>query len=173
MVLSTIPLSFGGRGFRESGIKRLLLISSAKASCRRPIKDSKELRNSGLPWALSYLSYLNDRSYLSYMTYLSYLCLAPSCLAPLLLGSGSLAPWLLSSLANRLPGSLSPWLGCLTPWLPGSLATLLPGCLAPWLTGSWLVGCLAPGRPETVPREDPADLGSGGQKRTGLQPQSF
>ena len=107
------------------------------------------------------------------MTYLSYLCLAPSCLAPLLLGSGSLAPWLLSSLANRLPGSLSPWLGCLTPWLPGSLATLLPGCLAPWLPGSWLVGCLAPGRPETVPREDPADLGSTGLKRAVLEPQAF
>ena len=37
----------------------------------------------------------------------------------------------------------------------------------------WLPGGQAPGRPETVLLEDPADPGSGGQKRTGLQPQAF
>ena len=43
---------------------------------------------------------------LSYMTYLSYLRLAPSCLAPLLLGSGSLAHWR----PGCLTGSLAPYL---------------------------------------------------------------
>ena len=53
--------------------------------------------------------------------------------------------------------------GSLAAWLPGSLMALwLPGSRAAW----------APGRPETRPREDPADPGSGGQKRTGLQPQA-
>ena len=50
--------------------------------------------------------------------------------------------WLPGSLDCWLPGSRAPWL-CLAAWLPRSLAA--------WLSGS------APGRPETVPREDPAD----------------
>ena len=33
-------------------------ISKPDGSCRRPIKDSKDRRNSRLPWVLSFLSYL-------------------------------------------------------------------------------------------------------------------
>ena len=57
----------------------------------------------------------------------------------------------------------------------------VPGSLAAWLSGSLMALCLpgsraawAQGGAETHrPREDPADPGSGGQKRTGLEPQSF
>ena len=62
----------------------------------------------------------------------------------------------------------------LAPWPPGGMA---PGRLETTLRDppdprTWLPG-LAPGRPEMVPREDPADSGPGGQKRMGLQPQSL
>ena len=88
-----------------------------------------------------------------------------------------MVPWFPGYLAAWLPGCLAPWL------LAGSLAPWLLGCLASWLPGSrvvprdppdprtWLPG-LAPGRPERAPREDPADPGPGGRKRTGLQPQA-
>ena len=83
--------------------------------------------------------------------------------------------------------------GSLDPYIAGSLAPWLPGCLAPY----WIYGSLAPGQlgprevgngpegtsgsqdvaprsgPKEIPREDPADPGPGGSKRTGLQPQSF
>ena len=89
------------------------------------------------------------------------------------------------------PGSLDPKFACcLAPglpgcgWLPaGSLAPWLPGCLGLWLHGSqaacpqggWKRSCgtlwipgrgsqfFAPGMPETIPRENPADPGLGRQ----------
>ena len=58
---------------------------------------------------------------------------------------------------------------CLAPWIPSLLAAWLQGSLAVRL----LPGSLAPRRlGPTVPQEDPADPGSGGRKRTGLQPQA-
>ena len=107
-------------------------------------------------------------SYRSSPRYLRYLCLAPwipTLLAPLLLGC----------LAASLPGSLARWLpdSFMAPWLLGVLAPGRPE-MAPRDfpdPRTWFPG-LAKGRPEMVPYEDPADPGSGGQKRTGLQPLS-
>jgi len=85
-------------------------IASAKASCRRPIKDSKILVNSGFPWVLGFLSYRSS------LSYLRYLCLAP---------------WIPSLLVAWLPGSLAV-AGCLlAPSLHGSLAAWVYGSMAP------------------------------------------
>ena len=61
-------------------------ISKPDGSCRRPIKDSKVLRNSGFPWVLGFLSYRSSLSYLHWLP-------------------GSLDCWLAGSLA---PGRPSP-----------------------------------------------------------------
>ena len=121
-------------------------ISKPDGSCRRPMKDSKVLRNSGFPWVLGFLSYRSSLSYLHWLP-------------------GSLDCWLPGSPVPWLPGCLAPWFPCsLAVWLAGSLNPGRPGSLAswPWLPSSW-----APGR--RCPREAgnaPAG-GSGGSKLQG------
>ena len=54
----------------------------------------------------------------------------------------------------------------MAPGRPETVPRDLPDCR------TWLPG-LAQRRQETLPREDPADPGSGGQNRTGLEPQAL
>ena len=87
---------------------------------------------------------------------------------------GSLDPKFACCLAPGLPGC--GWLpaGSLAPWLPGCLGLWLHGSQAAWPQGGWKRSCgtlwipgrgsqfFAPGMPETIPRENPADPGLGG-----------
>ena len=106
---------------------------------------SKILRNSSFPWLLSYRSYLIPGS-TSFLGWAQTHRIEDSRCSGWQVGwlAGIRAGW--QAVTGRQAGRLAGSLAGRNPGFPGSKA-------------SWLLG---PGWPETVPREDPVDPGSGG-----------